>query len=115
MNLGAAYASLTTDQLKRMLAAARDDHKRRMTETEAKWSAEVVALRQTISHNKAKWMFEVQLHKNENAALRRELDAAYDELQRANIAITELERKMKAHNAVAALEKQLSAARRLAS
>jgi hypothetical protein len=58
---------------------------------------------------------ELQAQKNANAALRRELDALYVELEKANGVIVEQGRKLTAHNEVAELEKRLQIARRSAS
>ena len=50
-----------------------------------------------------------------NAALQRELDAVYVELEKANAVIVEQGRKLAAHSEVAELEKRLQIARRSAS
>jgi hypothetical protein len=51
-----------------------------------------------------------------NAALKRELDLAYDELAKANVVITEQSRKLAAHDRFVDLEQKLHEARaRMAS
>jgi hypothetical protein len=56
---------------------------------------------------------ELQAQKNHSAALRRELDAVYVELEKANTLIVEQKRKLAAHDAVAELEQKLHFARRM--
>ena len=56
MNLGAAYAHLTVDQLKKMLDASHANHRQQLEETKAKWTAEVAALRREMSHAKVEEM-----------------------------------------------------------
>jgi hypothetical protein len=58
---------------------------------------------------------ELQAQKNANADLRRELDAVYVELEKANSVIVDQGRKLTAHSEVADLEKRLQIARRMAS
>jgi hypothetical protein len=62
--MAVAYGSLTVPQLKQMLSAAHNDHRREMEETKAKWSSEVA-----MSKNWAKLMLELQVQKNDNATL----------------------------------------------
>lgn len=115
MNIAAAYANLSAIQLKQMLGAAHADHRRQMAETQAKWVAEVASIREAVAKSVATWTADLRAMKNANTALQRELDAAYDELQRANSVIVEQERKLAAHAAVVELERKLNYARRLAS
>lgn len=116
LNLGAAYSHLTTDQLRRMLDAARADYQRQIKETMLKWGVEVTALRKALTQRQAQLKSEIQTLKNNNAVLQRELDLAYDELAKANAVITEQRRKLSGHDAVVELEQRLQAARaRMAS
>ncbi len=115
MNMAAAYQSLTVPQLKGMLDARHADHKRELEQTKAKWAEEVAALRQAASKTSARLTSELQVQKNQTAALQRELDAAYGELENANVLIVEQKRKLAAHDAVAELEQKLHHARRMAS
>lgn len=115
MNLGAAYSSLTTDQLKQMLGAAKADYQKQIKTITLKWQVEVTAWRKAMALRTAQATAELQDQKNVIVSLQRELDAVHEELLRANITITEQERKLSVHVQVAALEKQLSVARRAAS
>ena len=115
MNMAAAYQSLTVPQLKGMLGAALADHKRELAEIKSKWSSEISALREAMSKNSARLTSELQVQKNQNAALQRELDALYVELEKANTLIVDQGRKLAAHSEVAELEKRLQIARRSAS
>ena len=113
--MAAAYSALTVTQLKGMLGAALADHRRQMEETRAKWAAEVSALREAASKTTARMTSELQVQKNRSAALQRELDALYAELEKANNLIVIQGRKLSAHSEVAELEKRLQIARRSAS
>ena len=64
-------------------------HRREMEETRAKWAAEVSALREAASKNSARLTSELQILKSQNAALQRELDALYVELEKANTLIVD--------------------------
>lgn len=59
MNLGAAYSHLTTDQLRRMLDAARADYQRQIKETMLKWGVEVTALRKALTQRQAQLKSEI--------------------------------------------------------
>ena len=113
--MAVAYNSLTVDQLKGMLAVAKADYTRQISVITLKWGVEVTALRKALAQRMALATAEIQTLKNNNAALARELSLVHEELLRANTTITEQEQKLKAHNAVAALERQLNVARRAAS
>jgi hypothetical protein len=115
MNLGAAYANLTTSQLRAMTDAAKADYKRQIEHLTLRLAVETTALRKAMAIKSATLMAELQAQKNANAVLQRELDAVHDLLAQANITITEQERRLTAHNAVVGLEKKLSIARRAAS
>ena len=115
MNMAAAYEMLTVPQLKQMLGAAHASHRRETEEIKAKWSFEVAALREAMAKSSAEATAELQMQKNANAALRRELDTVYVELEKVNTVIVEQERKLAAHNAVAELEQKLHVARRAVS
>ena len=80
-----------------------------------KWAAEVSALREAASKNSARLTSELQILKSQNAALQRELEALYVELEKANTLIVDQGRKLAAHSEVAELEKRLQIARRSAS
>ena len=110
--MAAAYSALTVTQLKGMLEAAYATHRREMEETRAKWAAEVSVLREAASKNSARLTSELQILKSQNAALQRELDALYVELEKANTLIVDQGRKLAAHDEVTDLEKRLLAARR---
>jgi hypothetical protein len=97
-----------------MLGAALADHKRELAEIKSKWSSEISALREAMSKNSARLTSELQTTKNHNAALQRELDALYCELEKANTLIVDQGRKLAAHSEVAELEKRLQIARRSA-
>lgn len=112
MNMAAAYSALTVTQLKGMLGAALADHKRELAETRARWSSEISALREAASKTQARLTSELQAQKNRSAALQRELDALYAELEKANTLIVDQGRKLAAHDEVTDLEKRLLAARR---
>jgi predicted nucleic acid-binding Zn-ribbon protein len=109
------YSALTVPQLKGMLGAALADHKRELAEIKSKWSSEISALREAMSKNSARLTSELQTTKNRSAALQRELDALYCELEKANTLIVDQGRKLAAHSEVAELEKRLQIARRSAS
>jgi septal ring factor EnvC (AmiA/AmiB activator) len=112
MNMAAAYSALTVTELKGMLGAALADHKRELEETRAKWLAEVSSLREAASKTTARLTSELQIQKNRSAALQRELDALYCELEKANTLIVDQGRKLAAYDKVTDLEKRLLAARR---
>jgi hypothetical protein len=115
MNMAVAYQSLTVPQLKQMLDARHVEHRRELEETRAKWAAEVSALREAFSQAREKWTLELHMQRNVNSDLRRELDAVYAELEKANSVIVDQGRKLTAHSEVAELEKRLQIARRIAS
>ena len=115
MNLGAAYANLTTSQLRAMLDVAKADYRRQIEHLTLRLAVETTALRKAMAIKSATLMAELQTQKNANAVLQRELDAVHDLLAQANIMITEQERKLKAHSAVVELEQRLASARRLVS
>ena len=115
VRLGAAYANLTAEQLREMLGDARATHHCDILGMKERWAAEVSALRQAITRSLAQSTAQLQEQKSVIASLRRELDTVYAELQKANTVITEQERTLTAHTAVAELEKKLHIARRMAS
>jgi hypothetical protein len=115
MRMAVAYGSLTTDQLKQMLGAAKADYKRQIEHLTLRLAVETTALRKAMAIKSATLMAELQEQKNANAVLQRELDAVHELLAQANTTITEQERRLTAHNAVVELERKLSMARRAAS
>jgi hypothetical protein len=115
MNLGAAYAHLSTDQLRAMLDAAKRDYVKQLEVTRLKWGVEVTALKKALTQRMAQAAAEIQTLKNNNTCLQREVDAVHEELLKANSLITDQQRKLAAHDRVVELEQRLSIARRAAS